>query len=137
MSDTARDVMTTELITVTPSTSLADFARICAEDGISGAPVVRVDGTLVGMVSKTDLVSRLLEDHPKFGSTEEFPTWADNLRQVDDIMQSTVATVSPETPLPGIAAQMARERIHRVVVMEGDRPVGIVTSIDLLGRFPS
>ena len=74
--------------------------------------------------------------HPKFGASERFPNWSEDQRQVDDIMQSNVVTVSPETPLPEIAERMARDRIHRVIVMEGDRPVGIVTSIDLLGRFP-
>ena len=60
----ARDVMTKELITVTPATPLSEFARICTEDGISGCPVTRADGALCGIVSKTDLLNRLLEEHP-------------------------------------------------------------------------
>jgi len=136
MALTARDIMTTEVLTVTPSTSLADFARICAEDGISGAPVVHVDGTLVGIVSKTDLITRMLEDDPKYGTSEESPPWTDAARQVDDIMQTDVLTVEPDTPIHEIALGMAERRIHRVVVMEHDDVVGLVTSLDLLLHWP-
>jgi CBS domain-containing protein len=136
MPKLARDVMTTELITVTPATPLSEFARICAEDKISGCPVVRADGALCGIVSKTDLLNRLLDEHPRLGTTREFPVWDEDVRQVGDIMTETVLTVSPATPLAEIAERMARDRVHRVVVMEGDRMVGLVTSIDLLAHFP-
>ena len=133
---TARDIMTTEVITVTPGTPLAEFARLCAEDNISGCPVTRVDGVLVGIVSKTDLIQRMLAEHPGHGTTERFPVWDQDLRQVGDIMTESVLTVSPETPAAEIAERMARDRVHRVVVMEKDKVAGIVTSIDLLAHFP-
>jgi CBS domain-containing protein len=136
MSTLARDVMTTELITVTPGTPLSEFARLCSEDNISGCPVTRVDGALVGIVSKTDLVRRLIEDHPRLGSTREVPVWDEETRQVGDIMTEDVLTVGPTTPISEIAERMARDRIHRVLVMEGDRLVGLVTSIDILAHFP-
>lgn len=132
---TARDVMSTKLITVTPSTSVMEFARICAEDGISGAPVVQVDGTLVGIVSKTDIVNHMLETDPRFGTVEDGPSWAEQ-REVQDIMQEEVLTVVPDTPAGEIAERMAEDRIHRVLVLENDTLVGIVTSIDLLAYYP-
>ena len=134
---TAKDVMTTEVITVTPATPIEDFARICSEDNISGAPVVRVDGSLVGIVSKTDLVQRLLEDHPKFGASDggDFSAWDDKVRHVEDIMQTDVVTVTPDTAVPTMAARMAEDRVHRVVVVDGDQVAGIVTSLDLLRHF--
>jgi CBS domain-containing protein len=137
MSLTAKDIMTRQVITVTPSTPLTDFARICAEDGISGAPVVRVDGVLVGMVSKTDLVQRLIEDSPKFGMEEDGPDFQMDERQVQDIMQDQVLVVGPDTPIGKIAERMAEDRVHRVVVTENDRVVGIVTSLDVLARYPA
>lgn len=136
MPPLARDVMTTELITVTPGTALSEFARICAEDNISGCPVMRADGALCGIVSKTDLLKRLLDDHPRLGTTREFPVWDEDVRQVGDIMTENVLTVGPLTPLAEIAERMALDRIHRVVVMEGDKLLGLVTSIDLLAHFP-
>jgi CBS domain-containing protein len=133
---TAGDVMTTQLITVTPSTSLTEFARLCAEDNISGAPVTRVDGTLVGVVSKTDLIQRMLNAHPFHGTVDEGPIWDRETVQVGDIMQDDVATVPPVATLAEIAERMARDRIHRVVVTDGRKLLGIVTSIDLLAHFP-
>jgi len=133
----ARDVMTTELITVTPGTTLSEFARICAEDKISGCPVTRADGVLCGIVTKTDLLNRLIDEHPRLGATNEFPVWDEDVRQVGDIMTENVLTVGPTTPLAEIAERMARDRIHRVVVMEKDKMLGIVTSIDVLSHFPA
>jgi CBS domain-containing protein len=133
---TAGDVMTTQLITVTPSTSLTEFARICAEDNISGAPVTRVDGTLLGVISKTDVVQRLLDAHPHHGTVDEAAIWDQDTLLVGDIMQEVVATVPPTAPLPEVAERMARDRVHRVLVTEGRKLLGIVTSIDLLAHFP-
>ena len=83
---TAGDVMTTQLITVTPSTSLTEFARLCSEDNISGAPVTRVDGTRMGIVSKTDVIQRLLDTHPAHGTVDEPSFWDQDTLQVGDIM---------------------------------------------------
>ena len=133
---TAKEIMTKELITVSPEMPLADFARVCAEDHVSGAPVCSVDGSLVGIVSRTDLVERVLDDGPKFGveGTMDVSGLGD-LRQVADIMQTDVVVVEPDTPLPEIATHMAERKIHRIVVMDGDHPQGIITSLDLLAHF--
>jgi CBS domain-containing protein len=46
-------------------------------------------------------------------------------------------TVSRETPLPEIARVMSEKRIHRVIVTDGENfPLGIITSLDVLGAFP-
>ena len=137
MSKTARDIMTTELITVTPATPLSEFARICAEDNISGAPVVEVDGRLVGIVSRTDLLQRILEDEGAYGAEGELQLPSRDLRQVGDIMQPEVVTVPPSALIRDITVQMAENRIHRVVVTEGGKPAGIVTSLDLLAHYAS
>ena len=137
MDKTAKDIMTTELITVTPSTPLSEFARICAEDSISGAPVVEVDGRLVGVVSRTDLVRRMLEDGGAHGTQGELQLPDRDMRQVDDIMEAEVVTVPPTAPVKDIAVQMVENRIHRVVVIEDDKPAGIVTSLDVLAHYAS
>ena len=128
--------MTTEVTTVTPETSVTDFARTCAEDHISGAPVCTVDGRLVGIVSKSDLLESMLETHPHYGASGDSTVWEDTEPQISDIMQTEVLTVSPDAPAAEIAARMAAERYHRVVVMAGDELVGIITSIDLLANYP-
>lgn len=168
MTLTARDVMTSPVTTVTPSTSLAELARLLTEDQISGVPVVDVESRLVGIVSKTDLLERLIDEATEYTSNPSFrklfnlgededtgtagttsdesldwmPEMAEasdseNLGNVEDIMEPDVVTVPPSAPVSELAALMSRNRIHRVVVADGTRVLGIVTSLDLLGRFPS
>jgi len=54
----AMDVMTTDVITVDPETTVQSLATLLAERGISGAPVVDSDGRLVGVISEGDLLHR-------------------------------------------------------------------------------
>ncbi|MGH7061739.1 MAG: CBS domain-containing protein, partial [Stellaceae bacterium] len=54
----ARDVMTTEVITVNPSTTVRALAALLSEKSISGAPVIDATGRLVGIVSEGDLLHR-------------------------------------------------------------------------------
>ena len=54
----AKDVMTTDVITVGPDVTVQDFATLLAERGISGAPVTDSTGQLVGIVSEGDLLHR-------------------------------------------------------------------------------
>ena len=154
---TARDAMTKEVISVTPSTPLADVARMFSEDRISGAPVVDSTERLVGIVSRTDVITGLLkeaevapemrsllgigeteEDEPEDGGDVPEPeAAAAGGPVVEDVMDGDPVTVSPETPIPDVARRMARERLHRVVVTEDGRVAGILTSIDVLGHFPA
>lgn len=165
---TARDVMTSPVTTVTPSTPLAELARLLTEDQISGVPVVDVEARLVGIVSKTDLLERLIDEATEYTSNPSFQKlfnlgedddtgtagttsdesldWmpemaeasdSDSLGTVEDIMEPEVVTVRPNAHVSELASLMSRNRIHRVVVAEGTRVLGIVTSLDLLGRFSS
>jgi CBS domain-containing protein len=54
----AADVMTIDVITVDPDTTVQALATLLAERGISGAPVVNSDGRLVGIISEGDLLHR-------------------------------------------------------------------------------
>lgn len=156
MPKTARDVMTSELITVTPATPLTELARIFVEDEISGCPVVTVDGRLVGIVSKTDLLHRLLEGGHDYSENRDFRALLglgeENLEQmggmaseseqellgaVDEIMQGDVLIVPPEMTLDRVARKMAQNRIHRVLVTQKTELLGIITSLDLLMHFPA
>lgn len=151
----ARDIMTPDPETVTPATSLTHFARICAEDEISGCPVVTVDGRLVGVASKTDLVERLLEGRHDYSANRDFrrllglgeeglaelaemaaESEEELYGTVDDIMETEIVTVGPDEPVPLVARRMAEERIHRVLVVENDKLLGVITSLDVLAHFP-
>ncbi len=56
---------------------------------------------------------------------------------VEDFMTEDPLMVSPEVPAAAVAKMMFEKRIHRVIVVDGERfPIGMITSLDLLGAFP-
>jgi CBS domain-containing protein len=149
---TANDVMTRDPVCVSPSATIRELARVFEENEISGVPVVDQQGTLVGVVSKTDLIRRCSEgtdtippaylfevlsaqtgeDEPE--DSEVIP---EPLICVDDFMTADPVTVTPTTPVPVIARLMHENRIHRVIVVDADNyPLGVITSLDILGVFP-
>lgn len=156
MKATAKDIMTADLLTVTPATTLTQFARILTEDEISGCPVVTVDGRLVGIASKTDLLSRLLEGRHDFSASPDFrgllglgeeglvagrgaaeESEEEVFGTVEDIMQSDPVTVLPDASVLDIARVLAENRIHRVLVQEKGKLKGIITSLDVIAHFAS
>jgi CBS domain-containing protein len=145
---TAKDVMVPEPVCVEPSTTVRQLARIFEEHEISGAPVVDKEGRVIGIVTKTDLIRRCSEGTLDVPPAYLFEVLSDQgaeddeiipepLVCVEDFMTEDPVTVTPDTPAGEIAHLMFEGRFHRVVVIDNKRfPVGIVTSLDLLGAFP-
>ena len=116
----ASDVMVEEVITVTESMPLKDVARMFVEKKITGAPVVNAEGELVGVISETDIIRK----------TTSIGAWSPNT--VGQIMTRPAVTVSPDETLQRVCEMMYNRRIHRVVVAEGARIKGILTTMDIL-----
>ena len=146
----ARDIMQRELITADPDQSLTEVRHLLIDSLISGAPVVS-EGRLVGMVSRSDLVrvEELVEaldgeisqeqlgmqqiDGFRHSSAEGFAGFKKRLSQlrVKDAMRAQVLTCTPDTPIQEVASEMVRHHVHRIVVVEGAKPVGIVSALDV------
>jgi CBS domain-containing protein len=120
----AADVMTRELITVTPETRLMDVHRLFLEEEIHGAPVVGEDSIVYGIVTTIDLV-RAVRDAEDNGVRVEDLTAADAMT-VDPIM------VAPETPVEQLARTMVEQRIHRVLIGKDRMLEGVVTAFDVM-----
>ncbi len=116
----ASDVMIKDVITVTDSTPLKDVARMFVEKKITGAPVVNAEGQLVGVISETDIIRK----------TNNIGAWSPST--AGQIMTRPAVTVSPDETLQRVCEMMYNRRIHRVVVAEGTRIRGILTSMDIL-----
>ena len=138
-----RDVMTKEVTTVAPSTSLRDVAAIMSERGISGLPVVRQGDDIVGVVSEADILMRERTPGAKregvlarlLGPRDgEIETKLD-ARTAADAMTTPAITVDPSTPIPRAAALMIERRVNRLPVVEKGALVGIVTRADLVRAF--
>ena len=114
---TAKDIMTTKVVTVKPSTSIEDAARLLVRRKISGVPVVdEKDKTkVVGILTEADLLAA--------------PAGA---KTVADVMKKRVASVSPDTSVDEIAEILVKKKIKRVPVIDAGKLVGIVSRIDVL-----
>jgi CBS domain-containing protein len=146
----ARDVMRSNLITAEPGQSLTALRHLLIESDVSGVPVVE-EGRLIGVISRSDLVrvQELVEsldaeisgedwrenqaDGFKHAPPPDFAGFRRRLSEltVKDAMRAQVVTCSPQTPVTEVAAEMVRHHVHRVVVVEGDKPLGIVTTLDI------
>lgn len=138
----ASDVMTRNVISVSPNATVAEAVELMLERGISGLFVVDAAGTLVGIVTEGDLLRR-----DELG-TERRKSWWLRLiaspgrqaadftrthgRKVSDVMTHDVLSVSADAPLEDIVALMEEHRIKRVPILQGDHVVGVVSRADLL-----
>ncbi len=146
----ARDVMTVDPVCIGPSGTIRELAHLFEKHEISGAPVVDQTGKVVGIVSKTDLIRRCTEgtdDIPpaylfevlseQGGEDETSEVIPEPLVCVEDFMTEDPLMVGPDLSAAAVARMMFEKRVHRVIVADDEKfPVGIITSMDLLGAFP-
>jgi CBS domain-containing protein len=143
----ARDVMVTPVITVKPSSSVQEVAKIFLERRISAVPVADDQGGLVGIISEGDLLHRA-----EAGTERRRSWWLSALagdetlanefvkahaRSVADLMTRGVISASPDTPLHEIAALLERNGIKRVPIVANGQLVGIVTRANLVQAVAS
>jgi len=142
----AMDVMTTNVITVDPNTSVQALATLLSERGISGVPVVDLDNRLVGIISEGDLLHRA-ETGTERRTERRRSRWLDTFasdqeaardyvkahgRTVKEIMTRDVISVSDTTELADIATVLETRRIKRVPVVRDGKLVGIVSRANLV-----
>lgn len=113
-----RDRMSAPVISEAPDVTVPDLVAVLESHAISAVPIVR-DGRLVGIVSTTDLV---LDEAQGPGGR----------RCAADLMRAPVFVVGPDDPLEEAARRMVRERVHRLVVVDKERPIGVVSARDAL-----
>ena len=112
----AKDIMTRDIITVSPTTTVKKLAMTLIKNQISGAPVAGKNGKIVGIVSEADIVAKKGKD-------------------VKAIMSKKVISVTEETPVEHVAQLMTTHKIKRLPVMRGDEVVGIVSRADIVSAI--
>lgn len=113
-----RDIMEPNVFWLAADAPLERAAETLAERQISGAPVCDPDGKVVGIFTKTDLAEY-------YGSANE-------MRLVRDAMTPAIVSVHPDAPIERAVQLMAFEGVHRLLVLDGERLEGIITSMDVL-----
>jgi predicted transcriptional regulator len=124
----ARDIMTTEVLLAQADWTIHELTAFLVTNSISGAPVVGEDGTVVGVVSLTDLARSLV---PELGIPDG-ECLPDAPRTVRDIMTPLMFEVHEEAPVLVVAETMVRRRMHRLFVTRERKVIGIIAAIDLL-----
>jgi CBS domain-containing protein len=138
----AQDIMTREVATVRPETSVREIAALMMGKNISGVPVVSDDGAIVGIVSEGDLLHRA-----EVGTERKHKWWFRIFADSDaaareyakahglaarDVMSRHVISVRDDADLRDVADILDSQRIKRVPVLHDGRLVGIISRRDLV-----
>lgn len=142
---TASDIMTTQIHTVHQDTEIAALAKMFVEHKVNAMPVVDDNGSLVGMVTQTDLVEQdkplhiptvislfdwviYLESPKKFSEEVRKVT----ARKVGEICATDVVTCTSETPVSTVASLMVDNKVHLIPVVTDGQMVGVVARLDVI-----
>ncbi|MFV0349913.1 MAG: CBS domain-containing protein [Halodesulfovibrio sp.] len=142
---TARDIMSTKVVSVTPDTDIPTAARLMVDNKFNGLPVVSKDGTLVGIICQSDLISQqkklnvptlftVLDGIIPMRSMSDLDAEMRKIAasKVSEAMTAAPTTVRPSTPIDEIASLMVDNQYHSLPVVENGQVVGIVGKEDIL-----
>jgi len=136
------EIMTRQVISVSPETTTAEAARLMLERHVSGLQVVDGDGAVLGILTQGDLLRRA-----ETGTERHHSRWIEFLisprqlsqeyatahgRMVGEVMVRKVISVTPQDPITKVVDLMEHWRIKRLPVIEGERLVGIISRANLI-----
>lgn len=139
--------MSPEVFAVAPDTAVESLRRELAQRGIHGAPVVRTDGSPCGVVSVTDISDPDRDARSRVGFDVFYEFTGGGSRQlgpdepdevpgrVEDIMTPKVISVHADDDLLVAAKTMLEASVHRVLVCDDGKLVGVLSTHDLLGSW--
>jgi CBS domain-containing protein len=142
---TARDIMTRDVVFVSPETEISEAAKLLLEKHLNGLPVIDSDGRLVGIICQSDLVFQqkkipipsvftLMDSVITLSSTRHIEQEVEKMAaiDVDQAMTRDPIYVDPETSLEEIATIMVKDNIHTLPVLEKGKLVGVIGKEDVL-----
>ncbi len=115
----AKDIMSTDLVTVKSQTSVYEAIQELIDNNITGLPVVDDDMTVVGVISEKDML-KLLYDMEKDGGT------------VADYMTETAVSFNPEDNLLDICNCFMQNPFRRVPILSDGKLAGIISRADII-----
>jgi CBS domain-containing protein len=143
----AKDIMTKELITVSPEATLQEAAELMTRHNISGLPVVKEGLVLVGIISESDII----EDRTMFSGLDHWISIESFLKRknekgldnngdlnhdlnslVRDYMSTRLITAEPGSSVDEVGRLLVRNKVNRIPIIEGKKIVGIITRGDIL-----
>lgn len=139
----AKDIMTTEVISISPAVGIRHAVAVMMQSRVSGLPVVDDDGRVCGMLTEGDLLLRReIRVSPRPARAPEVISETDLERyiashgwSVKDVMSQDVIVARPDSEVADIAESLQAHRIKRLPIVDGGRLVGIVSRSDILGMI--
>ena len=135
-----KDIMTKNVISITPKASLKELAALIKQHKINGVPVVTKEGSLVGIVTMTDLL-KILKDiyywnelenlKPGLGVKDALITEKEKAT-VETKMTVGVRTAKEDDTVDDILKLMCKHDIHTIPVVKNNKLVGIVGLTDIV-----
>ncbi|MBU0481383.1 MAG: CBS domain-containing protein [Proteobacteria bacterium] len=142
---TAKDIMTKEVISVTPDLAVGKLANLLWEKRISGVPVIDGNGKLLGVVTESDLIDQTKKLHiPTVLTILDSVIFLESPAKMDkemkkmtgtrviDICSGEIISVSEDTPVEEIATIMSDKKIHTLPVVKKGKVVGVVGKGDII-----
>ena|ERR1700687_137455 len=116
----ARDIMSSKVVTIESNVSATEIAKIMDKNKVSSI-IITKDQLPIGIVTERDLVSKIVAQNKKPSEVK-----------IIDITTSPLVIVNSLTPTDEVAEKMIDKKIRRVVVMDSNQPLGIITVTDFV-----
>lgn len=142
-----KDIMTRNVISISPDESIMKAARLMLQNRISGLPVIDLNGELMGIVTEGDFLRR-----GELGTQRRRPKWLEFIvgpgrlaeeyvhsagRKVDEIMTTDPVTASEDDSLEKVVEVMERRHVKRLPVTRAGHVVGIISRSNLMHALAS
>ena len=116
------DIMTKALISVNPTTTAFQVAKMMEQGGI-GAIIVKENGIPIGIVTDRDFATKIASNNMSFDTA------------VEKVMSSPLITINHKEPISAAAEMMNTKKIRKLAVAEDGKIIGIITSTDLVRQL--
>jgi CBS domain-containing protein len=114
-----RDLMVSSVVTIEPATSIVEAARLMIQEEKGPLPVVEGESP-VAMVTDRDIIARVVAEGRDPNSVK-----------VEDIATHELVTIGPDQDVNEARQLMDQHELDRILVVEGDRLVGIISEADI------
>ena len=117
-----KDIMAKALISVNPTTTALQIAKMMEQGGI-GAVLVKENENLVGIITDRDFATKIAANNLPFNTP------------VEKIMSSPLITINHDELISTAAEMMTNKKIRKLAVSENDKIIGLITSTDLVNQL--
>jgi len=125
MSEISR-LMSTDVVTASPDTTILGAAKVLVKQNITALPVVDKENRLLAIVSEKDLLTLIYSLTTKSYASDDSP------KTVQEVMTKEVVTFDKDDPLADVIECLMDSNFRRVPILSGNKMVGIISRRDLL-----